>query len=128
MTETAPRAVPAPLVNVTEQAGKPATGPSNVDDDVYDSINAITTAETSTDIDILDDDDDVGIEITPEEVVSPAKLKQWYSTRRPVLIDIVGDFSGHELFVVHGESLIRHVLSQGRVDFDGSLSWERLCN
>ncbi|KAH6899942.1 hypothetical protein B0T10DRAFT_570328 [Thelonectria olida] len=45
------------------------------------------------------------------------ELLAWYSTRRTIEIDIVGDFAGDELFAIHGESLIRHCLAQSKVDF-----------
>ncbi|CAM1501134.1 Fc.00g102960.m01.CDS01 [Cosmosporella sp. VM-42] len=49
---------------------------------------------------------------TPQEV-----LLSWYSTQSSLTVDIVGDFAGRELFLVHGESLIRHCLPQSKVDF-----------
>lgn len=48
------------------------------------------------------------------------ELLSWYSGLRPLKVDVVGDFAGRELYVVHGESLIRHCLEQSRVDFDGN--------
>lgn len=48
-------------------------------------------------------------------------LLPWYSNQRDRHsrnVDIVGDFAGRELFVIHGESLIRHCLLESRVDFD----------
>ena len=51
---------------------------------------------------------------TPQEV-----LLSWYSTKTSLTVDIVGDFAGRELFLVHGESLIRHCLPQSKVDFHG---------
>lgn len=51
---------------------------------------------------------------------SPRKvLLDWYADQRPLTIDIVGDFAGNELFLIHGESLIRHCLAQSKVDFNG---------
>lgn len=35
------------------------------------------------------------------------------------MVDIVGDFAGRDLFLIHGESLIRHCLKESRVDFEG---------
>lgn len=48
------------------------------------------------------------------------QLLAWYASQRPLTVDIVGDFAGHELFAVHGESLIRHCLEESKVDFDGT--------
>lgn len=48
------------------------------------------------------------------------ELLLWYSGLRPLKVDVVGDFAGRELYVVHGESLIRHCLEQSRVDFEGN--------
>ncbi|CAI6100134.1 unnamed protein product [Clonostachys chloroleuca] len=42
-------------------------------------------------------------------------LKTWYAHLRPNTVDIVGDFAGKELFLIHGESLLRHCLDE--VDF-----------
>ncbi|CAG9999568.1 unnamed protein product [Clonostachys byssicola] len=42
-------------------------------------------------------------------------LKTWYAHLRPNTVDIVGDFAGKELFLIHGESLLRHCLD--KVDF-----------
>ncbi|KAF4957474.1 hypothetical protein FSARC_11310 [Fusarium sarcochroum] len=46
-------------------------------------------------------------------------LQDWYSEQRPLTVDIVGDFAGRELFVIHGESLMRYCLAEAKVDFDG---------
>lgn len=46
-------------------------------------------------------------------------LLAWYAGLRPLTVDIIGDFAGRDLYVVHGESLIRHCLEQSRVDFNG---------
>lgn len=52
---------------------------------------------------------------TPEEV-----LLKWFSNLRPLTLDIVGDFAGRELFVVHGESLLRYCLEDSQVDLEGT--------
>jgi hypothetical protein len=50
----------------------------------------------------------------------PIKTPQeWYLEQRPLTVDIVGDFAGRELFVIHGESLMRYCLAEAKVDFDG---------
>ncbi|KAF9767376.1 hypothetical protein IL306_000075 [Fusarium sp. DS 682] len=46
-------------------------------------------------------------------------LQKWYQEQRPLTVDIIGDFAGQELFVIHGESLMRHCLAEATVDFDG---------
>ncbi|KAF4979437.1 hypothetical protein FZEAL_4361 [Fusarium zealandicum] len=50
---------------------------------------------------------------------SAETLLKWYSDQHPLTVDIVGDFAGRELFVIHGESLMRHCLYEAQVDFDG---------
>ncbi|KAH9906763.1 hypothetical protein F4778DRAFT_769151 [Xylariomycetidae sp. FL2044] len=52
-----------------------------------------------------------------EEV--PKTLAAWYSALGPRLrtVDIVGDFGGKELFVVHGDSLLLHCITSSQVDF-----------
>lgn len=54
------------------------------------------------------------METTPEK-----ELLAWYAKLRPLKVDVVGDFAGRELYVVHGESLLRHCFEQSCVDFDG---------
>ncbi|KAG9254633.1 DEAD/DEAH box helicase [Emericellopsis atlantica] len=46
------------------------------------------------------------------------QLLNWYANLRPDTLDIVGEFAGRELFVVHGESLIRHCLTDSKVDYN----------
>lgn len=46
-------------------------------------------------------------------------LNEWFNETYPVTIDIVGDFAGSELFMIHGEALLRHCLVESKVDFDG---------
>lgn len=58
---------------------------------------------------------------TSEETAAVVDLTSWFSTLRPLRVDIVGDFAGDELFIIHGESLIRHCLADYKVDFDGKL-------
>ncbi|KAM0344559.1 hypothetical protein ACHAPU_007333 [Fusarium lateritium] len=53
--------------------------------------------------------DPKGLTKTPQE---------WYLEQRPLTVDIVGDFAGGELFVIHGESLMRYCLAEAKVDFD----------
>lgn len=53
-----------------------------------------------------------------------SQLKTWYSNITPVRLDILGDFAGSELFLVEGDTLIRHALTSAFtegavVDMDG---------
>ncbi|GKU07020.1 dead deah box helicase [Fusarium langsethiae] len=43
-------------------------------------------------------------------------LRDWYQGQTPLTVNIVGDFAGHELFAIHGESLIRYCLTEAKVD------------
>ncbi|KAI1344818.1 hypothetical protein F5Y15DRAFT_6383 [Xylariaceae sp. FL0016] len=45
-------------------------------------------------------------------------LVVWYSRLHPRRVDVVGDFGGNELFLVHGDSLLLHCISSSCVDFD----------
>lgn len=47
-----------------------------------------------------------------------AILNKWYTRLRPLRVDLVGDYAGSELFVVDGDSLLRHLWSDSRIDFD----------
>ncbi|KAH8807909.1 hypothetical protein F5884DRAFT_821438 [Xylogone sp. PMI_703] len=48
----------------------------------------------------------------PEE-----SIIQWYDSRRPIWIDLVGDYAGKELFLIEGDSLLRHCFEDKRLDF-----------
>ncbi|SCO58594.1 related to SKI2-antiviral protein and putative helicase [Fusarium fujikuroi] len=45
-------------------------------------------------------------------------LLNWYKGLQPLTVDIVGDFAGRELFLIHGEALMQYCLIEARVDFD----------
>ncbi|KAI3574038.1 hypothetical protein IWW34DRAFT_823643 [Fusarium oxysporum f. sp. albedinis] len=49
---------------------------------------------------------------------SEEALLDWYTDLQPLTVDIVGDFAGRELFLIHGEALMRYCLIEARVDFD----------
>ncbi|KAF5966917.1 dead deah box helicase [Fusarium coicis] len=49
---------------------------------------------------------------------SEEALLDWYKDLQPLTVDIVGDFAGRELFLIHGEALMQYCLIEGRVDFD----------
>ncbi|KAI1433428.1 hypothetical protein GGR50DRAFT_668519 [Xylaria sp. CBS 124048] len=44
-------------------------------------------------------------------------LARWYEAIHPRVIDIVGDFGGKELFLIDGDSLLLHCLTESGVDF-----------
>lgn len=46
-------------------------------------------------------------------------ILSWYDARRPRFIDLVGDYAGKELFLVEGDSLLRHCFEDDRLDFNG---------
>ena len=48
-------------------------------------------------------------------------LRSWYSARRPLFVDLVGDFCGRELFLLDGDSLLRHILNDDNLDFQGKI-------
>lgn len=50
----------------------------------------------------------------------------WYQSLRPLKVDVVGDFAGKELFVIHGDSMLLHCLGEAKVDYDSELFPERL--
>ncbi|EXL39954.1 hypothetical protein FOCG_17456 [Fusarium oxysporum f. sp. radicis-lycopersici 26381] len=49
---------------------------------------------------------------------SEEALLDWYTNLQPLTVDVVGDFAGRELFLIHGEALMRYCLVEARVDFD----------
>ncbi|KAF5666843.1 SKI2 antiviral-like helicase [Fusarium denticulatum] len=51
---------------------------------------------------------------------SEEALLDWYKDLQPLTVDIVGDFAGRELFLIHGEALMQYCLIEARVDFDSS--------
>lgn len=46
-------------------------------------------------------------------------LNDWYHSLRPRSVDLVGDYAGRELFVLEGDSLLRHCFSDERIDIAG---------
>jgi len=46
------------------------------------------------------------------------EIMEWYSKLYSRRVDLVGDFAGSERFLVHGESLLLHCLSDHHLDFD----------
>ncbi|KAF8241270.1 P-loop containing nucleoside triphosphate hydrolase protein [Wilcoxina mikolae CBS 423.85] len=46
-----------------------------------------------------------------------AQLLHWYSTRYPFRINIVGDYAGSSPFFIDGDSLLREIFSDQRIDF-----------
>ncbi|RBQ87200.1 hypothetical protein FVER53263_20734 [Fusarium verticillioides] len=49
---------------------------------------------------------------------SEEALLDWYKDLQPLTVDIVGDFAGRELFLIHGEALMQFCLIEARVDFE----------
>ncbi|QGJ02308.1 hypothetical protein CEK26_003752 [Fusarium fujikuroi] len=49
---------------------------------------------------------------------SEEALLNWYKGLQPLTVDIVGDFAGRELFLIHGEALMQYCLIEARVEFD----------
>ncbi|KAI5803279.1 DEAD/DEAH box helicase-like protein [Peziza echinospora] len=45
-------------------------------------------------------------------------LKEWYSSLKRVRLDVIGDFAGSELFMIDGNSLLRHVLGDELIDMN----------
>ncbi|KAK6333848.1 hypothetical protein TWF730_004030 [Orbilia blumenaviensis] len=46
------------------------------------------------------------------------KVSTWYGSLRPLLLDLVGDYAGQELFFVEGDSLCYHIFSDPRIGGD----------
>ncbi|TGZ81795.1 P-loop containing nucleoside triphosphate hydrolase protein [Ascodesmis nigricans] len=46
-----------------------------------------------------------------------ADTLRWYSMLFPYRVDLIGDYAGTEHFLIDGDSLIHHVLSDPRIDF-----------
>jgi hypothetical protein len=92
-------------------AGEDAAAVTLIDKAVQDAAD-----EGLEDLD-LDVKEDI-VDFADEELDSDTirRLRWWYASRKPLSVDIVGDFGGHELFVIHGESLIRDCISRGKVD------------
>jgi hypothetical protein len=54
-------------------------------------------------------------------VPGASSIVGWYDGSRPMWIDLVGDYAGRELFLVEGDSLLRHGFEDARIDFHGKL-------
>lgn len=54
-------------------------------------------------------------------VHSTSPISAWYDNRRPMWIDLVGDYAGRELFLIEGDSLLRQCFDDPRIDFHGRL-------
>ncbi|KAG5810187.1 hypothetical protein H9Q74_014075 [Fusarium xylarioides] len=52
-----------------------------------------------------------------DKKTSEEALLDWYKDLQPLTVDIVGDFAGRELFLIHGEALMQYCLIEARVDF-----------
>jgi hypothetical protein len=101
-------------VAVPEIIGDSAELPVAEEFTIPDKIEGAGAGEEGIELDVEEDI----IDFAGEGLTTAERLRWWYSTRRPLTVDIVGDFAGHELFVVHGESLIRDCLGRGQVDIE----------
>lgn len=57
--------------------------------------------------------------ISMSETTADDAILAWYDKLRPIFIDLVGDYAGKELFMIEGDSLLRHCFTDERIDFDG---------
>jgi hypothetical protein len=55
-------------------------------------------------------------------------ILNWYDSTRPMFIDLVGDYAGKELFLIEGDSLLREIFEDERIDFEGKLSFLPICS
>ncbi|KAK6337775.1 hypothetical protein TWF696_001255 [Orbilia brochopaga] len=46
------------------------------------------------------------------------QLSGWYGSLRPLLLDLVGDYAGQELFFIEGDSLVLHILQDARIQVE----------
>lgn len=61
----------------------------------------------------------VGSEHDLDDAVSTSDpVLQWYSRVFSRRIDVIGDYCGHELFVIEGDALLLHCFSDQHIDFD----------
>ncbi|KAG0641019.1 hypothetical protein HOY80DRAFT_902973 [Tuber brumale] len=45
-------------------------------------------------------------------------IREWYAKLWPIRVDLVGDYAGEEFFIIEGDSLLRWVFADERIDFD----------
>ncbi|CAZ81942.1 unnamed protein product [Tuber melanosporum] len=45
-------------------------------------------------------------------------IREWYAKLRSIRVDLVGDYAGEEFFIIEGDSLLRWVFADERIDFD----------
>jgi hypothetical protein len=57
--------------------------------------------------------------IDQDPVPGTGSILSWYDHSRPMWIDLVGDYAGKELFLIEGDSLLRDIFEDERVDFNG---------
>ncbi|KAM0333306.1 hypothetical protein ACHAQA_001967 [Verticillium albo-atrum] len=74
--------------------------------------------ETSSGEEYTDSSDEETSSTDSGEHTDPETLRLWYTNLLPRTVDIVGDFAGKELFVIHGEGLLRHCITEAKVDFE----------
>ncbi|KAL9943049.1 hypothetical protein D7B24_009616 [Verticillium nonalfalfae] len=77
--------------------------------------------DTSSGEEYTDSSDEETASTTSGEHTDPETLRLWYTNLLPRTVDIVGDFAGRELFVIHGEGLLRHCITEAKVDFQDGM-------
>ncbi|KAK1622681.1 hypothetical protein BDP81DRAFT_507281 [Colletotrichum phormii] len=55
--------------------------------------------------------------MSSSEDIIIVSLHEWKQRLTPLKVDIVGDFTGKELFAIHGESLVAHCVATANVDY-----------
>ncbi|KAM0285639.1 hypothetical protein ACHAQH_001345 [Verticillium albo-atrum] len=77
--------------------------------------------DTSSGEEYTDSSDEETSSINSSEHTDPETLRLWYTNLLPRTVDIVGDFAGKELFVIHGEGLLRYCITEAKVDFQDGI-------
>ncbi|KAG7134234.1 putative helicase like protein [Verticillium longisporum] len=77
--------------------------------------------DTSSGEEYTDSSDEETASTSSGEHTDPETLRLWYTNLLPRTVDIVGDFAGRELFVIHGEGLLRHCITEAKVDFQDGM-------
>jgi len=61
----------------------------------------------------------VGSEADLDDIVSTSDpVLEWYSRVFSRRIDVIGDYCGHEVFLIEGDALLLHCFSDQHIDFD----------
>jgi len=54
-----------------------------------------------------------------------AQINTFYRKLRPLVVDLVGDYAGKDLFFIEGDSLLLQILSLDRIDKSLFLDYDR---